>query len=215
MSQPNAQHKGLGAILRALRTERGLTLRALADRVGMPYSTLSKLENGKMTLTYDKMVSLAQGLQVDLARLLDSRAQVEEPAPANGRRSVARADLPGKSPSERYSHTYIAQDLLGKKMSPIIIDVQARSIDELGGLIRHSGEEYLYVISGSMELHSDLYAPLRLNAGDSVYFDSGMAHGYVRLGDELCRVLAVCAGAGVQELARAARAQVLPADTGA
>ena len=47
-------------------------------------------------------------------------------------------------------------------MTPIIIDIQARSVDELGGLVRHSGEEYLYVLRGSMELHSDLYAPLAL-----------------------------------------------------
>jgi mannose-6-phosphate isomerase-like protein (cupin superfamily) len=86
-------------------------------------------------------------------------------------------------------------------MVPIIIDVQARSVDELGGLVRHSGEEYLYVLTGTMELHSDLYAPLPLAAGDSIYFDSGMAHGYVRTG-ESCRVLSVCAGSGIQRLAQ-------------
>jgi len=89
-------------------------------------------------------------------------------------------------------------------MIPIIIDVQARSVEELGGLVRHSGEEYLYVLSGAMELHSDLYAPLPLGPGDSVYFDSGMAHGYVRTSSETCKVLAVCAGAGIQHLAGAA-----------
>jgi mannose-6-phosphate isomerase-like protein (cupin superfamily) len=89
-------------------------------------------------------------------------------------------------------------------MTPIVIDVQARSVEELGGLVRHSGEEYLYVLQGSMELHSDLYAPLLLGAGDSVYFDSGMAHGYVRTSTGPCMVLAVCAGQGIQQLAEAA-----------
>jgi len=98
--------------------------------------------------------------------------------------------------------------LLGKMMIPIIIDVQARSIDELGGLVRHGGEEYLYVLRGSMELHSDLYAPLPLGPGDSVYFDSGMAHGYVRTSSEPCTVLAVCAGQGIQQLAEAARTRL-------
>ena len=77
-------------------------------------------------------------------------------------------------------------------------------VDELGGLVRHSGEEYLYVISGAMELHSDLYAPLPLAAGDSVYFDSGMAHGYVWVGEVPCRVLSVCAGVGIQIFAQSA-----------
>ena len=86
-------------------------------------------------------------------------------------------------------------------MVPIIINVSARSVEEVGGLVRHSGEEYLYVLCGSMELRTDLYAPLPLSAGDSVYFDSGMAHGYVRTSAGPCSVLAVCAGPGIQQLA--------------
>jgi mannose-6-phosphate isomerase-like protein (cupin superfamily) len=89
-------------------------------------------------------------------------------------------------------------------MVPIIIEVQARSVAEMGGLVRHAGEEYLYVLSGAMELHSDLYAPLPLREGDSVYFDSGMAHAYVRVGPGACRVLSVCAGSGIQRLAQSA-----------
>jgi hypothetical protein len=56
-----------------------------------------------------------------------------------------------------------------------------------------------------MELHSDLYAPLRLDTGDSIYFDSGMAHAYVRITDEPCQVLTVMAGPGIQAFARTAR----------
>lgn len=89
-------------------------------------------------------------------------------------------------------------------MVPIIIDVKARSVEEAGGLIRHSGEEYLYVLTGAMELHSDLYAPLALAQGDSVYFDSGMAHVYVRIGEAPCQVLSVCAGPGMQRFANLA-----------
>jgi uncharacterized cupin superfamily protein len=55
-----------------------------------------------------------------------------------------------------------------------------------------------------MELHSDLYAPLPLGPGDSVYFDSGMAHAYVRTSEEPCRVLSVCAGAGIERFAQSA-----------
>ena len=87
-------------------------------------------------------------------------------------------------------------------MVPIIIDVTVGSIAELGGLARHAGEEYLYVIEGAMELHSDLYAPLPLNTGDSVYFDSSMAHGHVRTSEGPCRVLSVCAGPGMQRVAQ-------------
>jgi transcriptional regulator with XRE-family HTH domain len=193
-----------GIALRAARIEQGLTLRALAARIGMPFSTLSKLENGKMAMTYDKLVRLAQGLGVDIGSLVSAPA-LSEPAPAAvGRRSVSRAGKWSDASSERYRHHYPAADLLGKMMVPIIIDVQARSIGEFGGLVRHAGEEYLYILTGAMELHSDLYAPLFLAQGDSVYFDSGMAHAYVRVSEEPCRVVSVCAGPGIQRFAESA-----------
>jgi len=198
----NSPHPGLA--LRAARLEQGLTLRALAARLDMPFSTLSKLENGKMAMTYDKLVRLAQGLGIDMGSLVAGAAPTEQPPAAVGRRSVQRAGKWPEASSERHTHHYPAADLLGKMMVPIIIEVKARSIDELGGLVRHSGEEYLYILEGAMELHSDLYAPLLLNQGDSVYFDSGMAHGYARVGDGPCRVLAVCAGAGMQRVAQSA-----------
>src|SRR6476620_4439848 len=189
--------------IRQARIERGLSLRALSARAGLPYSTLSKLENGKMGLTYDKLIRLAQGLNVDLKDIV---SEAGEPAPplAVGRRSVTRAGEELDAQSERHVHHYPAADLLGKMMIPIIIDVQARSVEELGGLVRHAGEEYLYVIRGHMDLHSDLYSPLSLGPGDSIYFDSGMAHGYVRTSNDPCIVLAVCAGPGIQQLAVAA-----------
>src|SRR6185369_187634 len=189
--------------IRDVRLAQGLSLRALSARAGLPYSTLSKLENGKMALTYDKLIRLAQALNVDLKDILASPQEKAAPIPV-GRRSVTRAGEALDADSEKHVHHYPAADLLGKMMIPIIIDVQARSVDELGGLVRHGGEEYLYVLRGSIELHSDLYAPLPLGPGDSIYFDSGMAHGYVRTGSERCTVLSVCAGPGIQHLADAA-----------
>ena len=189
--------------IRDVRRAQGLSLRALSARAGLPYSTLSKLENGKMALTSDKLIKLAQALNVDIKDLLANAEQRTSPV-AVGRRSITRAGEALDAESDKHVHHYPAADLLGKMMTPIIIDVQARSVDELGGLVRHSGEEYLYILRGSMELHSDLYAPLTLGRGDSVYFDSGMAHGYVRTSSEPCTVLAVCAGQGIQQLAETA-----------
>ncbi len=197
--------------LRALRIKQGLTLRALAARIGVPFSTLSKLENGKVELTYDKLFRLAQGLGVDIGDLV-TNTQPAEPPPSLGRRSVARAGEPAPAKSANFPHHYVATELLGKVMVPVIIEVQAQSVNEMGGLFRHSGEEYLYVLKGAMDLHSDLYAPLRLCEGDSVYFDSAMAHAYVRVGAEPCTVLSVCTGSGIQRLAQTPRLGASPSN---
>ena len=202
MAQTIENNSHPGAALRTVRMEQGLTLRELAQLTGMPFSTLSKLENGKMAFTYDKLLKLAQGLGVDIGSFIT----VEPPAlrrAAVGRRSVIKAGKWAEAGSKHERHHYLAGDLLGKMMLPMVIDVVATSVSELGGLVHHAGEEFLYVISGVMELHSDIYAPLRLEPGDSVYFDSGMAHGYVRVGEAPCQVLSLCAGSGIQRFAKA------------
>ena len=77
-------------------------------------------------------------------------------------------------------------------MVPMIGLVRARSIDEFEDLIRHPGEEYTYVLEGELDLHTELYAPTRMKAGDSIYFDSTMGHAYVSVGDTPARILCVC-----------------------
>ncbi|WCL55248.1 helix-turn-helix domain-containing protein [Gimibacter soli] len=197
-----AAHPGI--TLRDIRTERAMTLKELAEKSGIPVSTLSKLENGKMTMTYDKLVRIGIGLGVDLGRLLSTPHTEARPAPsALGRRCVTRAGKETSVLYKKHRHFYPASELLNKQMVPMIIDVKARTMEEIGGLLRHTGEEFLYVLEGTMELHSELYTPLKLSAGDSVYFDSGMAHAYILAGESPCRVLAVCAGAGVDALAEA------------
>ena len=74
---------GPGAQLRALRIERSLTMEQLAETTGIPHSTLSKLENGKMRMTYEKLVRLGAGLQVDIGLLLQKDAG-EAPMPSPG-----------------------------------------------------------------------------------------------------------------------------------
>ena len=41
---------------------------------------------------------------------------------------------------------------------------------------RHHGEEFVYVLSGEVELYTEFYEPARLRAGESFYIDSRMGH---------------------------------------
>ena len=108
----------------------------------------------------------------------------------------------GKSiETKNYSHLYPAWDLLNKKMIPIVAELHARSLEEFGELIRHPGEEYAFVLEGEVDLHTSLYAPVRLKAGDSIYFDSGMAHAYIAASEGRCRVLSLCSAPEAQLIA--------------
>src|SRR5476649_430805 len=79
-----------GAVLKALRRKNGWTLSEVSRRTGLPTSTLSKVENDKMSLTYDKLARISEGLNVDISRLFSGEADEAQSA-VNGRRSITRA----------------------------------------------------------------------------------------------------------------------------
>ena len=72
--------------------------------------------------------------------------------------------------------------------------MRARTAEEFGPLLRHSGEEFLYVLKGAVKLLSELYEPIHLGQGDSVYFDSSMGHGVINVDVEDSHVLWVALG---------------------
>lgn len=181
-----------GAALNAARRRQGLTLVELGSRCGLPVSTLSKLENGKMALTFDKLTRISQALGVDIAELFANAGPGADPARYSGRRSITRAGEGYAIESQTYGHLYPAADLLNKRFVPIVAELHARTLEEFGPLVRHEGEEFTYVIEGTVDLHTDLYAPTRLKAGDSIYFDSSMGHAYLSAGPSPARVLSIC-----------------------
>src|SRR5688500_3798616 len=84
-----------GAILKQIRRERGLTLNEVSKLTGLSISTLSKVENDKLALTYDKLVRLSGGLNVDIGHFFGEVDPVRPIQPngtlvTHGRRSITR-----------------------------------------------------------------------------------------------------------------------------
>ena len=173
--------------------QRGWTLAEVGRRTGLTVSVLSKVENGRLALTFEKLVRLSQGLQVDIAQLFGSAPAADGPPHGGLRRSVTRSGDGKSIDLDRGSYLYVAAELINKRMVPIIGLVRTKSLADYDELLRHSGEEYVLVMEGTLELHTEAYTPVRLEQGDSVYFDSSMGHAYVAVGDEPCRILSVCA----------------------
>jgi transcriptional regulator with XRE-family HTH domain len=181
-----------GAALRALRMQRGWTLAEVSKRTDLPISTLSKIENDRVSLSYDKLARISTGLGVDISQLF--APQVVGSAGANGRRCVTLAGQGQVIETENYGHIYPAADFLNKHFVPVIAELHSRTLVEFGEMIHHPGEEYSYILEGTVEFHSELYAPLTLRKGDSIYFDSGMGHAYLAGETGPCRVLSICSG---------------------
>jgi transcriptional regulator with XRE-family HTH domain len=190
-----------GEYVRLLRKRRGLTLSELSATTGLAVSTLSKLENGHLALSYDKLMLLSEALGVDMAQLLDSTPHAPSAvAGAGGRRVVQRSGEGQVVETQSYRQLYLATEILSKRFTPIVVELRARTMQEFtaefGDFIRHPGEEFAMVLDGEVEFHTDLYAPVRLKGGDSVYFDSEMGHAYLKGSEGLCRIVASCSPRG-------------------
>jgi transcriptional regulator with XRE-family HTH domain len=189
-----------GASLKKLRIRKGLTLLELSERTGLPSSSVSRMENGKTALTFDKLLKFSEALGVDVMEVIgDTGGASPSPsmsleAPRDGamRRSIGRAGEGEVVETPRGNYLYLVAELLHKQFVPIVGDVLAKDISTYGEYAQHPGEEFVYVLSGTLELHTEMYTPAVLEEGDYVYFDSGMRHAYIARGDKPCRVLSIC-----------------------
>lgn len=203
-----------GAVLKRLRLANSWTLADVSSRTGLSVSTLSKIENDRMSLSYDKLARISRGLEIDIGVLFSPEATAPT-GDKTGRRSITRAGEGRLIETETYESLYPATDLMNKHFVPIISEIHARSLDDFKEFIRHPGEEYAFVVEGTVDLHTDLYAPVRLETGDSIYFDSGMGHAYVAVGKGPCRVLTICSGEESALISAASGGQASPRETAA
>ena len=181
----------LGRILKELRSNRNWTLREMSERSGIPVSTLSKVENDRLTLTYDKLLQLSERLHVPIGELFAEAEPAEEGVTA--RRSIGRLDDAIRVTTPNYDYYYLCTELRRKRMVPILTRIRAKSLAEFGDLVSHHGEEYIHVLEGTIVVHTEFYDPVTLKAGEAIYIDSNMGHAYVAADDcEEALVLGVC-----------------------
>lgn len=185
----------LGTLLKDLRNRNRWTLKEMSERSGIPISTLSKVEHDRLTLTYDKLLQLSRRLNIRLSELF-AENDGDGASPVTARRSIGDIGQSLRVETANYDYYYLCTELRRKRMIPIITRIRAKSADEFGDLVHHPGEEFLYVVSGSIVVHTEFYDPVTLGEGQSIYIDSNMGHGYVTGPDcEEATVIAVCSSA--------------------
>ena len=141
----------LGSRVRELRKARNWTLEQAAQQAGLARSTLSKIENGQMSPTYDALKKLAVGLEISVPQLFTPPVKGQ----INGRLSITKNGQGAAHPTTTYEHELLAETLTKKQMLPYRARVRARKIEEFDGWVRHDGEEFLYVLTGVIQLYTE------------------------------------------------------------
>ncbi|MGE0797510.1 MAG: helix-turn-helix domain-containing protein [Lautropia sp.] len=183
----DAEPQTIGRRLREERRRRGASLQQIATAAGISTSWLSRLESARARAPYDTLKRICDALEIGLEEAIHP----EPRAFSSGRCAITRRGEPVRFQSDEYDYAAHAGDLLRKSMIPLEMTVRARTVEQFDHWSRHAGEEFVYVISGAITVHTEEYAPFRLDAGESAYFDSAMGHCYVNALPEDARILSI------------------------
>lgn len=179
--------------LKSLRLLNGLTLEELARLSGVSISTISKIENNQQRPSFGTVLRIARALKINFVQLLEPTRPAEIPAQSNlARRIVTRAPDAVVYSTQWYTYHTHSAELTRKAMISFLMRIKTRQLPPLDEWSIHEGEEFIYVLEGVLEFHTEHYAPALLNPGDSCYLDSTMRHAFVTKSAEDAVLLSVC-----------------------
>ncbi len=186
---PTLDRASFGKRLRQVRKQLGWTLQKVSDTSGVSITTISRAERGQLALGYDNISALSHALNMDMGALFSGESG--KAAPFEGRPVVTRAGAGVLYDGLTVSYEFLSTTAPGKKMSPVIATINLRKITSPSDFVRHEGEEFIYVVSGSLEAHFETGETLKLARGDSIYFDSRVGHAYTSTSRTLAKIVGV------------------------
>jgi transcriptional regulator with XRE-family HTH domain len=189
--QPSGQsldRETFGRRLRSARKGFGWTLQQLSELSGVSVPTISRAERGQLALGYENFAALGHALKMDMNAMFAGEgvktAALEAPVVTRAGQGVVYRGL-------SFAYEFLGTNATGKLMSPVVGTVHARCIAGPEDFARHEGEEFAYVLSGTIEVHFDTGEVVRLERGDSLYFDSRIGHAYISISRQLARIVGV------------------------
>jgi transcriptional regulator with XRE-family HTH domain len=181
----------IGTKITTLRTSLGLTPEELAERSGCDIVVIEQLEAGELAPSLAPLIKITRALGCRLGTLLDDETEI---GPVITRKdeadSVTRfkgGSTDGTGQLDFYS---LAASKASKHMEPFVINIEPTAAAGGGATSSHEGEEFIYVLEGSLEVEygHDIHA---LAPGDSIYYDSIVPHEVRAGGGATAKILAV------------------------
>jgi transcriptional regulator with XRE-family HTH domain len=181
----------LGARIRKLRRDRGWNLAELSRRSDIALSTLSKVENGLLSLAYDRLQQVAAAFDLSLSEFIAPPSTEDIRVLPSARIAWAKKGSGTLVDTPNYIYNYLCENLRLKAMVPIVSQCHARTLEEFGPLLKHNAEEFVFVLKGQIAVHTEYYGPENLGVGEGVYLDSRMGHAFLNAGEGDAWILSV------------------------
>lgn len=171
----------VGAKLRTLREQRGLSLRELAERCDLSFNAISRIERGDNSPTVSTLHQLATALEVSIAAFFEHGHEEATVLIRRGRR--LRSDVNGISMES------LGTGLRRQKLEPFLVTVEPGAGNSTDPIV-HSGEEFVHCLEGTVnyQVNNETYC---LEAGDSLLFEATQPHCFRNSADVAARLLMV------------------------
>ena len=156
----------VGMRLRALREKQGWSLRELADRCGLSFNAISRIERGENSPTVSTLHSLATALNAPItAFFVESSEQATV---------VVRRDRRLSSNVDGIAMESLGIGLRDQQLEPFLVTIEPGAGNGDGPIV-HSGEEFIHCLEGSIIylVNDEAY---QLDPGDSLLFEATQPH---------------------------------------
>ena len=166
-------NKIIGAKIKSIRESKQLSTQEVSERSGLSIEQIERIEGNIDFPSLAPLIKIARVLGVRLGTFLDDQAEL---GPVICRKHMEYHSL--------------SQDKSGRHMEPFLIDV-APSEDGVDFVLStHEGEEFIYVLEGVLEINYGKNTYI-LEEGDSIYYDSIVAHHVHAAADNTAKILGV------------------------
>ncbi|APX93678.1 XRE family transcriptional regulator [Halomonas sp. 1513] len=173
----------VGGRLRALRTLRGISQRELAKRCGVTHSSLSLIEQGKVSPSVSSLKKVLDAIPISVGDFftmdLESRDQV-----------FYSADELTDMGSGDVIFKLVGANRASRALS-FMIETYPAGSDTGREMIAHQGEEAGVVLEGEIEITVGGESRV-LGAGEAYYFDTNVPHRFRNPGDVACKLVSCC-----------------------
>ena len=173
--------------IRGLREMLGISCEDMAKFTGVTVEDYVTFENARNDFNFTFLYKCADRFGVDIVELLTGEN------PHLSFYSIVRSgkglDMKRR---EGFKYEHLSYKFKGKMAEPFLVTapyIEAEQ-DEPIVLSKHEGQEFDYIISGSLKVQMDKYTEVLIE-GDAIYYNSGRAHGMIATGGEDCKFLAV------------------------
>lgn len=171
----------VGKKIKKARTQKKVTFDQLANETGFSVEYIKSIESGEQIPPVGALLQISRALELDSGYLLrEQESQLKNRVKAYTKRT------------ENYAYTTLTPGAENKHLKAFKVTVDPLQ-DHKGVGYQHEGEEFVYVLSGKLEIIVGDHVN-KLKAGDSLHFNSGIRHMMKNIGEEKTELLVVIYG---------------------